>query len=207
MSTHILLMRHAETAAPAVFHGAESDIGLSERGLRQAQAAAGGLAGRAPAAVICSAMRRAIDTATPIAAACGVPLRIEPSLHERRVGVLGGLPTSPEHPYWTETLNRWINGDTSFSTEGGESFDDIRDRVLPVWNRLADEFADRRLIVVAHGLVCRVLLLSLLPNFTVADWKRIGSVRNLAMSELVFDGITWRAASLNQIPEPVLRET
>lgn len=200
-------MRHAETAVPAVFHGAESDIGLSERGVRQAQAAANVLAACSPAAVISSAMRRAIDTATPIAAACEAPLRIEPSLHERRVGILGGLPTSPEHPYWTETLNRWINGDTSFSTEGAESFDAIRDRVLPVWNRLADEFADRQLIVVAHGLVCRVLLLSLLPNYTVADWKRIGLVRNLAISELVFDGISWRAESLNQVPESVLRES
>ena len=34
MSTHVYLLRHAETAAPKVFHGFESDIDLSERGLR-----------------------------------------------------------------------------------------------------------------------------------------------------------------------------
>ncbi len=35
--TRMLLARHAETAAPDRFHGAESDIGLSEFGVRQAR--------------------------------------------------------------------------------------------------------------------------------------------------------------------------
>ena len=36
----VFLMRHAETSVPGVFHGAESDIGLSDRGIEQAKAAA-----------------------------------------------------------------------------------------------------------------------------------------------------------------------
>lgn len=32
MPTRIWLLRHAETALPTVFHGAESDVGLSRRG-------------------------------------------------------------------------------------------------------------------------------------------------------------------------------
>ena len=35
MSTHVFLLRHAETAAPTVFHGYESDVDLSERDVRQ----------------------------------------------------------------------------------------------------------------------------------------------------------------------------
>src|ERR1022692_471944 len=35
--TRVLLARHAETAAPDRFHGAESDIGLSALGARQAE--------------------------------------------------------------------------------------------------------------------------------------------------------------------------
>ena len=93
MPTRVLLLRHAETASPLIFHGAESDIGLSERGRRQADAIAPVLAARAPSAIISSGMRRALDTASPIARACGLPLRIEPSLHERRVGALSGTPT------------------------------------------------------------------------------------------------------------------
>ena len=206
MPTRIWLMRHAETAAPGIFHGAESNIGLSERGVRQARAAAAFLANVGATAVVSSAMRRAIDTATPIAEACRLSLRIEAGLHERRVGMLGGLPTSPEHPLWTETLNRWLDGQTSFTTEGAESFDAIRARVLPVWNRLAADFSNQSVIVVAHGIVCRVLLLSVLPGVTVADWKQLGSIRNLAISDLTYDGVIWRATSLNQVPDLVERE-
>jgi broad specificity phosphatase PhoE len=204
--TRIWLMRHAETAAPGVFHGAESDIGLSDRGLRQARAVAAFLADRGAVAVVSSGMRRAVDTATPIAAAYRLPLRIEAELHERRVGLLGGLPTTPEHPHWSETLRRWMAGETHFTTEGAESFDDLRNRVLPVWNRLAEEFSGQPLIVVAHGIVCRVLLLSILPDLSAADWKRLGSIRNLAISELIQVGASWRAEMLNQVPEAVERE-
>ena len=92
----VALARHAETATPAVFHGAESDIGLSELGRRQAAAAAGWFAGAGLTAVVSSAMLRARDTAAPIAAACGVPHEVEPDLYERRVGPLAG--TALENP-------------------------------------------------------------------------------------------------------------
>src|SRR5437660_2574451 len=88
MATRVWLLRHAETADPRVFHGAESDVGLSERGRRQAEQIAAYLAGLTPApeAVVSSGMRRALDTAWPIARACGLEVRVEPALHERKVG-------------------------------------------------------------------------------------------------------------------------
>ena len=46
--TRVLLLRHAETAAPDRFHGAESDVDLGDRGSRQAEAVAPGLAGDGP---------------------------------------------------------------------------------------------------------------------------------------------------------------
>src|SRR3954452_10419445 len=88
--TRVLLLRHAETAAPDRFHGAESDIGLGERGREQAEEVARTLAGLRPDALYCSAMRRAVETAGRIGRACGlVPQRIA-SLHERRMGPLSG---------------------------------------------------------------------------------------------------------------------
>src|SRR5271154_633843 len=94
MPTRVLLLRHAESADPSVFHGAESDIGLSARGRRQATAVARVLTELHPDHVVSSAMTRALETARPIAAACGVKVRVEPDLHERRVGSLSGTPHS-----------------------------------------------------------------------------------------------------------------
>src|SRR5262249_8093493 len=153
MPTRVYLLRHAETADPTVFHGAESDVGLSERGRRQAAAVAPILAALRPAHVVSSAMRRARDTAAPIAAACDLPLRIEPDLHERRVGPFAGAPTRDRDALYGETLERWLAGDTGYAPPGVESFDAVRDRALPVWRRLADELADQAYVVVAHGFL------------------------------------------------------
>src|SRR5882757_8395768 len=106
--TTLFLTRHAESALPTVFHGAESDIGLSELGRRQAAAAGPWFAQFSPAAVISSGMTRAIQTAAPIAAACGVPHHLEPVLHERRVGELSGTSFSSHSGPWHDTIHRWM---------------------------------------------------------------------------------------------------
>jgi broad specificity phosphatase PhoE len=203
MPTRVWLLRHAETASPLVFHGAESDVGLSDRGTRQVPVLAHHFATCGADVVVSSAMRRARLTAGPIAEVCGLPLRVEPELHERRVGVLQGMATRPPHPLWVETEAQWIAGRTDYATPGAESFDDIRERVVPVWRRVTAEYADRSLIVVAHGVVIRVLLLSLLPEWSVADWPRLGTVRNLAVSELFGGGDAWQAVSLITVPDAV----
>lgn len=203
MPTRVYLLRHGESANPHVFHGAESDVALGERGIQQAQAIAQWLAPRRPAGVVASAMQRACQTATPIAQACGLPLHIEPALHERRVGDLSGLPFHARDGLWPDTLRRWMAGDTSFAPDGAESFEDIRTRVMPIWQRLTTTFAERSLVIVAHGVVCKVLLLTLLPGYSVADWQRLGPIRNVAISELVAEGESWQALMLNELPAPL----
>jgi broad specificity phosphatase PhoE len=203
MPTRVLLLRHAESANPLVFHGAESDVGLSERGRRQAEAVAPLLAAFAPAVVVSSGMRRALDTAAPIARAAGLPLRVEPGLHERRVGALGGTPTQGGNGVWPDTLKRWLAGDTGFAPPGAESYDALRARLLPVWQRLTAELDGQTFAVVAHGVVCKVLLLELLPGHTVADWHRLGPIANVGIHELLRDGppgAPWYAVRLNDVP-------
>ncbi len=199
MPTRVLLLRHAESADPTVFHGAESDVGLSERGRIQAETVAPVLAGLAPTRIVSSAMRRALDTAAPIALACGLSVRVEPLLHERRVGALSGTPTAGTDGVWPDTLHRWVAGDTGFAPAGAESFDAIRARVLPVWERLTTQLDGQTFVVIAHGVVIKVLLLSLLREFTVADWHRLGSMRNVAVNELVREVDGWCAVRLNKL--------
>ncbi|HVS39587.1 MAG TPA: histidine phosphatase family protein [Gemmataceae bacterium] len=199
MPTRVFLLRHGETADPMIFHGAESDVGLSERGRRQAEAAAAALAPFAPTQVTSSAMLRARDTAEPIARACGLTLRIEPALHERAVGALSGTPTHGSDGVWPDTLQRWITGDTGYAPPGAESFDAIRERVCPIWDRLTAERTGQTQVIVAHGVVCRVLLVTILPGLSVADWRRLGPVPNVGITELVWQG-EWRAVRMSVPP-------
>ncbi len=203
MSSRILLLRHAESTHPHVFNGAESDVPLSMRGIRQAEAAAPVVAAFSPAAVISSGMIRAMQTAAPIARACGVDLRVEKELYERAVGELCGKTHAEAALGWHETLRRWGMGELDFAPPGAESFLDVQRRAVPVLERLAGEFDGRTIVVVAHGHVIRVLLLSLLPGKSMATWEEMGAIRNVSVTELLRTSEGWQMTRFNEVPAVV----
>ena len=200
--TRVLLLRHAETSAPHLFHGAESDVGLSEQGLRRSEAIAPALSLEHPVAVVSSPMRRAarvVETATPIARACGLPLTIEPSFHERRIGLLAGQTYDAAKGPWAETLRRWQSGDLGYATDHAESFIAVRNRILPAWHRLAQSLVGQTYVVVAHGAVIKILLLSLdlhpysdAPSFAWDDFR----CPNLGVHELLYRPGCWHLARM-----------
>jgi probable phosphoglycerate mutase len=197
MATRIYLLRHAESADPTVFHGAESDIGLSALGIRQTELVADALAPLRPDAVVSSGMRRAIATATPLALRCGLTVQIEPDLHERKVSTMSGKPFHGNDGIWPETVRRWMAGETSFAHAGAESFDDLQARLLPAWQRVIDRHSDKTVVVIAHGVVCKALLVSLLPGWSVVDWERLGPIHNATVTELVLEDGRWTAPRIN----------
>jgi 2,3-bisphosphoglycerate-dependent phosphoglycerate mutase len=202
--TCILLLRHAETSAPDVFHGAESDIGLSEWGKRQAVLLAESLKLKGAKALYCSGMRRAVETARPIGEACRLAPIVVESLHERRIGPLSGLSRDDGWSIYAESKKRWLAGDLEFTHPGGESFADIRRRVLPVFDDLRARHSGESIIVVAHGMVIRVVLACLLECFQPADFDRI-AIDFASINDLRWEGNRWRAQTLNQVlaPSPV----
>ncbi len=199
--TRLLLIRHAETSTPDVFHGAESDIGLSAWGEHQAIRLGESLKDRGAHALYCSAMRRAVSTARPIGAACGLTPIIVPHLHERKIGPLSGLSRETGWEIYVESKRRWISGDPEFTHPGGESFADIRRRVLPVLGELRARHPGETLIVVAHGVVIRVVLLSLLEGLQPADFDRI-AIDFASINDLRWNGMRWQAHALNQVVAP-----
>lgn len=131
------------------------------------------------------------------------PLLIERDLHERAVGVLRGKTHAEAEAVWRETVMRWRAGDITFAPPGAESFFDVQRRSVPILRRLASEYDGRTIIIIAHGHVCRVLLLSLLPEKSSADWDGLGAIRNLAITELSVTGEAWQLVRLNEVPAAV----
>ena len=74
--THLVLVRHGETVwhAENRYAGGGSDVDLTERGRCQAEALAKWPWSRTPDVVVSSPVRRAIETAAPVAAALGTEL-------------------------------------------------------------------------------------------------------------------------------------
>jgi 2,3-bisphosphoglycerate-dependent phosphoglycerate mutase len=204
MHTTIWLTRHGESADPTVFHGAESDVELSDHGQAQAVAAAGWFREQQPTLVVSSAMRRAIDTASPTATTANLRHVIIPELHERRVGPMCGMKFNLVEGPWADTLREWQAGNTAFTTAGAESFDELRHRLVAAFERIASEWAGERILIVSHGVVCKVLLLCLLEGGAARRWSELGRVENLAVSELVGSPANgWKATRLLELPEPV----
>ena len=199
--TRLLLIRHAETSTPDVFHGAESDIGLSAWGGHQAIRLGESLKDQGAHALYCSAMQRAVATAGPIGVACRLDPCIVPQLHERKIGPLSGLSRETGWEIYAESKRRWTSGDLEFTHPGGESFADIRRRVLPVFEELRARHCGETLIVVAHGVVIRVVLLSLLEGLEPADFDRI-AIDFASINDLRWDGTRWKAHALNQVVAP-----
>jgi len=199
--TRLLLIRHAETSTPDVFHGAESDIGLSRWGEHQAIRLGESLKDQGAHALYCSAMRRAMATAGPIGAACGLPANTVPQLHERKIGPLSGLSRETGWEIYAESKRRWISGDLEFTHPGGESYAAIRRRVLPVFEDLLARHPGETSIVVAHGVVIRVVLLSLLDGLEPADFDHI-AIDFASINDLRWNGTRWQAHALNQVVAP-----
>jgi 2,3-bisphosphoglycerate-dependent phosphoglycerate mutase len=202
--TRLLLARHAETSAPDRFHGAESDVGLSTWGIRQAELLGESVKDAGAVAIYSSALRRAVETAAAIGRACELKPTPIVALHERRIGSLSGLSRDEGWAIYAESKQHWIAGDLEHSHPGGESYADVRRRVLPVFEELAARHLGETIIVVAHGVVIRVALTSLLAGSHPSEFERF-AIEFASVNDLYFDGKIWTATRLNQVvaPSPV----
>jgi probable phosphoglycerate mutase len=199
VETRVLLLRHAESAEPDRFHGAESDVGLGERGRRQAIFLAEELRRFKPDSIICSGLRRALETAQPIAAACGLELEVIEALHERRMGALSGLAKAEHGADYIAELERWKAGNLDFARDDAESYRQVLDRARPVLQAIAARQQGRTVVIVTHGLLIRIVLSSLLDEFGPARLDQIG-FDNGAIHDLRWNGHHWRAVALNLRP-------
>lgn len=200
MNTHLYLMRHAQTADVSKFHGSESDIGLSDWGHEQSRRLARQFEGSPVNAIYSSAMRRAVDTATPIAVALGLKLTQVPELHERSMGELAGAPREEFRHFFTDAMTAWMSGDLEYTHPTGESFAAMRSRGVPSLTGILDRHDGQTVAVVAHGMLIRVLISSLVPEWPVS---RLGDIKidNCAVNEFRWDGATLTPIRMFDLPE------
>jgi broad specificity phosphatase PhoE len=146
----LILVRHGESSGnrDRIFATAPHNLPLTELGYRQAQRAAVRIGQLFhPALVVSSAYLRASETARIIAGALGVPLKVEPDLHEREVGAHRGrsydsLLEAPDY----DAQRPW-----AWKPQAGESHEDVQARVAPVLDRLARDHGRQDVVVVSHG--------------------------------------------------------
>ncbi|WP_051261193.1 HEAT repeat domain-containing protein [Desulfovibrio inopinatus] len=162
----ICLLRHGEIEKPAqgIYIG-QTDFPLSERGREQAQHWAQFFtAAFRPQHIIASDLHRTMETAQIIASQLSVQIDSEPRFREISLGDWEGV--SMRHIKKTQFEAWSARGDRpdTFRPPGGESFNDVANRVFPLFNALSVQSAlqNETVVIVTHAGVIRTIFHTLL---------------------------------------------
>ncbi|HMG26733.1 MAG TPA: histidine phosphatase family protein [Acidimicrobiia bacterium] len=140
----IAFVRHGETPPNRVgLLLGRSDAALTDHGRQQADRLATVFAGSDIEYVLTSPLRRARDTAAPIAASCDRHVEVDDRLIEIDYGEWEGTPLGGFDP---AVIARWRR-DGAFAPPGGESLEVVADRVASFCEEWLD---DRVVVAVSH---------------------------------------------------------
>ena len=139
--------------------------------------------------MIASDLARARDTAVPVAAACGLPLRLDERLRELDLGAWQGMTSREAQAQFPQEHAAWRDG-IDVPRGGGETYAQAGERALKCVLG-ADLPTDATLLVVTHGGTARALLGALLGLPVGLTW-RLAPLGNACWSSVVEADRGWR---------------
>ena len=157
--TRLLLLRHGQTELSRERrYSGRGNPELTDAGRRQAADAARYLGERGGiSAVVSSPLQRAYDTAAAAADALGLPVTVDDDLIETDFGEWEGLTFAEAAERHPDLHGRWLR-DTTLRPPGGESFDDVTERVRRARDRIVAEHGNGTVLVVSHVTPIKTML-------------------------------------------------
>jgi broad specificity phosphatase PhoE len=169
-SKRLILMRHGEPVPE--MNGrccGNLDVNLSATGREQVRNRVTFLRGLAPEMIYTSGCKRAIDSAKAIANEISIGIKSVSALNEIDFGVFEGLSFDDIKMKYPKQYRRWMEHPTDIKFPCGESFAEMRTRVLGFLNQLARVQVPRNVLVISHAGVNRIIL----ANALGLPWKQI----------------------------------
>lgn len=153
--TRFWLIRHGEPVEEAIgrCYGS-SDVKLSSKGREQIARAAEYLANEPIAAVYSSPLNRAVESAKILSPR----IRIAPGLREIDFGDFEGLTWDEIALRFPRAWQEWMEKPTEVRFPNGETYIELRDRVLATFETIRRESEGQTVAIVSHGGVNRILL-------------------------------------------------
>jgi probable phosphoglycerate mutase len=190
----ILLVRHGhvEGMAPERFRG-RRDIDLSDLGARQAHATAQRIGAQwRPVAIYTSPLRRCLQTAAAIGAACALPATVLDDLNDLHYGAWEWHTHDEVRARWPELFECWFTAPHLVRFPQGESLQDLVARMANVLRLVRERHRDETVVVVGHSSGNRALLLQTLDQPLSAYWRLGQDPCSVSDIELVAHGATVR---------------
>ena len=197
--SRILLVRHGHVdgMSPERFRG-RRDVDLSELGTRQAQATAQRIAREwHPVALYTSPLRRCLQTAGAIGAACGLSASVLDDLNDVHYGDWEWHTHEEVRARWPELFECWFSAPQLVRFPQGESLQDLVARMANVLRLVRERHADQTVVVVGHSGGNRALLLQALDQPLSAYW-RLGQ-DPCSVSDIELHGHSATVRRLNEI--------
>jgi broad specificity phosphatase PhoE len=161
--TKVLLIRHGATVLTLEDRFAGStDVQLSDDGRMQADRLGRRLASQKIAAVYCSDMHRAIDTAMAVAKQHGLTPIVRPGLREIDHGQWEGMVHKVVEQQYVTEYKAWEANPFLVAPPGGETGLAVLSRSLPELRRIVLDHPDQTVAVVSHKATNRLLLCSIM---------------------------------------------
>ncbi|SUD47508.1 bifunctional RNase H/acid phosphatase [Nocardia otitidiscaviarum] len=187
--TRLLLLRHGQTELSVQRrYSGRGNPPLTALGREQAAGAAKMLAGKGNiGAIVSSPLDRARETAEAAGHALGVPVRVLDGLIETDFGVWEGMTFGEAREHDPELHTRWL-GDPSLPAPGGESFDQVRERVEAVRRDLVALHPGENVLVVSHVTPIKTLLQLALGVGPSLLYRLHLDLASLSIAEFYADG-------------------
>lgn len=185
--TTFCFVRHGESRANVdkVFTG-QTDVPLSDRGMRQAEELKERLLALKPDAFFSSDLLRAVQTVTPAAEALGLAVRPEKDLREIDGGQWEGKPFGTIARAYPEDYARWTENIGLARCTGGESLEEVQTRGLAAVLRIAQENDGKTVVLATHAAMIRALTCAF-RGLPLSEMQRIPFVPNASLSTVRFE--------------------
>lgn len=188
-ATRIYLVRHGATDWNLTNRvQGQADIKLNSTGQRQAERLAEEFRSRPLAAVYSSDLKRALDTAAPIAATLGLEVQVDSAFREIDQGDWEGLTADEVKARWPDL---WGPARHYSPRPGGESPEEVRTRALEGLRRVVRRHPEGEVAVVSHGGTIRWISAAAL-GYDLDDSAKLRGVSNggvVSVEACVKDGV------------------
>ena len=207
MNLFIYFLRHGETDASVsgTYCGA-LDVDLTDIGHAMAEEFASVYKSFPWSAIYSSPMQRAIDTATPLCEALGMPLQLRDGLKEVAYGQWEGKSPEETARDYHDDYVRWLADPGWNAPTGGEKGVQIERRSSMVLEEIENGGLRGNVLVVSHKATIRIMLCALLGIDVGRFRDRIGlPVASVSVVEFARNGPLLHQLSDRSHLSPALR--
>lgn len=186
--TNFIVIRHGESEGnlSGYFTGS-LEAPLTAAGRKQAKLLADYLSKEKIDCVYSSDLVRAVETAEPIAASCGLAVRKSAALREIYGGRWEGMKFDEIQSKYPEAYGVWLNDKGRAVCTDGESVVALAERVQSEFRRIAAENDGKTVVIVSHGTPIRALF-CLWNGADIADMQAVDWVSNASVTRVKYSG-------------------